>query len=644
MTARSARFALAVACMAVIVSLAASMPTARLLKPGDAAGRFCTPTMRLKGGCGFLGVYGSVLEPLSLRFKMMKLARLMRHRGPDGGGIHIIESKNTAQRHHSIAHERLAIVGVVNDPKDVADVQISDPTGDHSKLHTLTGNQPLFNHKGTKSLSINGEIYNYKDIKKMLKDKTPWKTASDCESVIHLYEEMGHECAKHLDGDFAFAILDEENDEIYAARDPVGVASMYVGYAADGGVWFGSEMKCLLPECDKVEQFPPGHYWSSKTRQFTRYYFPDWNDAAKATAALDLPKLKDDFERAVDKRLMTDVPYGVLLSGGLDSSLVASVVVKMCKAQNRPMPATFSIGLVGSPDLTNARKVAAQLGTDHHEFHFTVQEGIDAVQDVIYHLETYDVTTIRAGTPMFILARKIKALGVKMVISGEGADEEFGGYLYFHKAPSGKELHEECVRKFHDLHKFDCLRANKATMAWGVEARVPFLDKDFLDTAMFLDGKYKMINKGEKTQFIEKWAVREAFNCDGSDGTPYLPQEVLFRQKEQFSDGVGYDWIDGLKEHCARVVDDYMFSIRAERFPHNTPGTKEGYYARMIFEQLFPSKTAAETVPGGPSVACSTAKAVEWDEAWKKAYEAGSMLDQSGRAVDGVHDSATKCF
>ena len=375
---------------------------------------------------------------------------------------------------------------------------------------------------------------------------------------------------------------------------------MYMGWGADGSVWFASEMKCLVTECKKIEQFPPGHYWSHKTKQLVRYYNPKWFGFEAAQQKLNLDLIRTTFVEAISKRLMTDVPYGVLLSGGLDSSPVASRVVKMCDLAGKPRPATFSIGLKGSPDLFNARKVADMLGTEHHEFHFTVQEGIDAVQDVIYHLETYDVTTIRAGTPMFILARKIKAMGVKMVLSGEGADEELGGYLYFHKAPNAQEFHEECVRKLQGLYLYDCLRANKATMAWGLEARVPFLDKDFLDVVMNLDASFKMIKKGEKEQFIEKWVMREAFNKPDSKGEVYLPKEVLFRQKEQFSDGVGYDWIDGLKAHANRVVDDTMFAFREHRFPYNTPGTKEAYFARSIFESFYPNETCIKTVPGSP--------------------------------------------
>lgn len=595
--------------------------------------------LNLRGGCGFLGVYGSVLDPIALRMKTLKLQRLIRHRGPDGSGIHVIKAKEEG-RSHAVAHERLAIVGVMDDPQLKSEMK----SDQHPHLHTLSGNQPLYSFDGTKSLSVNGEIYNYKALQKLVKSKEPFRTASDCEVIVHLYDEIGEGVAEMLDGDFAFVIMDEKNSEIYAARDPMGVNSMYIGWGGDGSVWFSSEMKCLLNDCTRVEQFPPGNYWSSKTRSFTQYYKPAWVSVASAQHKLDFAVMRNKFIEAIDKRLMTDVPYGVLLSGGLDSSLVASCVVKMCDRAGKPRPATFSIGLKGSPDLINARKVADYLGTEHHEFHFTVQEGIDAIQDVVYHLETYDVTTIRAGTPLFILSRKIKAMGVKMVLSGEGADESLAGYLYFHKAPNGRELHEECVRKMFDLYKYDCLRANKATMAWGLEARVPFLDKDFMEVSMGLNPESKLIHKGQKEQFIEKWALRAAFDTVDEDGKPYLPKEVLWRQKEQFSDGVGYAWIDGLKEHANKVVDDYLFSIRAERFPYNTPSTKEAYYGRMLFEQHFPQSPAAGTVPGGPSVACSTAKAIEWDEAWKAAAAAGSMLDQSGRAVAGVHDSATKVF
>eukprot|EP00802_Teleaulax_amphioxeia_P000911 Tamp_00912.p1 GENE.Tamp_00912~~Tamp_00912.p1 ORF type:complete len:630 (+),score=163.58 Tamp_00912:330-2219(+) len=602
------------------------------------SGRRCTPAMRLKGGCGFLSVYGSTMDHHALRMKILQLSRTIRHRGPDGSGIHMVplEKNKEDSRISALGHERLAIVGVMDDPQSKGGMN-------DAKLHSLSGNQPLYSHDRSIALAINGEIYNHEALKPTLKDKTSFRTRSDCEVVVHMYKEVGEDVASLLDGDFAFALAGEKG-EFYAARDPIGVASMYMGWGADGSVWFASEMKALVHDCKKIEQFPPGHYWSHKTKQLHRYYNPTWFDVSAATQALNMQAVRDAFIAAIDKRLMTDVPYGVLLSGGLDSSLVASLVVKMCDKAGKPRPATFSIGLHNSPDLKNARAVANMLGTEHHEFHFTVQEGIDAVQDVIYHLETYDVTTIRAGTPMFILSRKIKAMGVKMVLSGEGADEELGGYLYFHKAPNPKEFHEECVRKIQDLYKYDCLRANKATMAWGLEARVPFLDKAFMDVVMHIDAKHKMITKGAKEGFIEKWLLREAFNHKDENGEIFLPQEVLFRQKEQFSDGVGYDWIDGLKAHANTVVDDTMFAFREHRFPYNTPQSKEAYYVRSIFENFYPQQTCIETVSGGFSVACSTAKAVEWDEEWKAAALAGSSGDQSGRAVKGVHDSATKCF
>jgi len=452
------------------LSSAAAPWGARLLQPKALKG--CSDSMRLKGGCGFLAVYGSSLSEDDLRMKVLQLQRLIRHRGPDGSGIHIapVSKGDEAGRYSALGHERLAIVGAMDDPQERKEAMMP---GQHDRLHTLSGNQPLYNHDRSLALAVNGEIYNHKKLKEELKDPKPFRTKSDCEVIIHLYEELGEDTAAHLDGDFAFAISGDKG-EFYAARDPIGVDSMYMGWGDDGAVWFASEMKCLINDCKRIEQFPPGHYWSHKTRQLTPYWTPKWFDVAHAQESLNLQAVRDAFVDSVDKRLMTDVPYGVLLSGGLDSSLVASCVVKMCDKAGRPRPATFSIGLKGAPDLSNARKVAEMIGTEHHEFHFTVEEGIDAVQDVIYHLETYDVTTIRAGTPMFLLARKIKAMGVKMVLSGEGADEELGGYLYFHKAPNAQEFHEECVRKIQALYNFDCLRANKATMAWGLEARVPY--------------------------------------------------------------------------------------------------------------------------------------------------------------------------
>uniref|UniRef100_A0A7S2E451 asparagine synthase (glutamine-hydrolyzing) n=1 Tax=Haptolina brevifila TaxID=156173 RepID=A0A7S2E451_9EUKA len=569
--------------------------------------------------CGILAVYKSKMSPSKLRLQTLTLQRLVRHRGPDGSGIHVISSED--ETHSSLAHERLAIV---------------DP---------LSGNQPLFSHDRKRSLAVNGEIYNHKQLRTELADQTPFRTESDCEVIVHLYDEVGVDVASKLDGDFAFCILDETTGELYAARDPIGVNSLYMGTGLDGSTWFSSEAKPLVAAgCLDVSVFPPGCYWTSKTGELVEYYKPDWRDVSAAVTPLDLQLVRDTFTRAVEKRLMTDVPYGVLLSGGLDSSLVASVVTRLQRkrflefgnpADLQPLK-SYSIGLEGSPDLENAQKVAESIGTEHYGFTFTVQEGIDAVSDVIYHLETYDITTIRAGTPMFLLARKIKAMGVKMVLSGEGADETLAGYLYFHKAPDSTELHEECVRKVGDLHKYDCLRANKATMAHGLEARVPFLDKDMLDVTMRTDPEYKMYRKGAETQFIEKWLLRAAFDTPEQ---PYLPSSVLWRQKEQFSDGVGYSWIDGIKEHADKVVSDEDMATAAIRFAYNTPSTKEGAYYRTIFHSHFPNNNYGngieETVPGGPSIACSTAKAIEWDEAWSDP----SRQDQSGRMVD-THDSS----
>jgi len=568
--------------------------------------------------CGILAICDSKVPASDLRLKTLTLQRLIRHRGPDGSGIHISELPNGHST--ALAHERLAIV---------------DP---------LSGNQPLYSHDRSKILTVNGEIYNHLEIKKGLKDQTPFRTASDCEVIVHLYDEVGVEAASKLDGDFAFVIVDEKTGEVYAARDPTGVNSMYIGRGTDGSVWFASEVKPLVAgNCISIETFPPGHYYTSKTGELTRYYNPKWRDVAAAKAPLDLPLLRDTFIKAVDKRLMSDVPYGVFLSGGLDSSLVASVITRVRRRRflERGNPddltplKSFSIGLEGSPDLAAAQKVSEFIGTEHYGFQFTVQEGLDAVSDVIYHLETYDITTIRAGTPMFLLSRKVKAMGIKMVMSGEGADETLAGYLYFHKAPNGTELHEECVRKVDALYQFDCLRANKATMSHGLEVRVPFLDKDMLDACMYLNPDFKLRKAGGKTQFVEKWALRAAF--DDADA-PWLPPEVLWRQKEQFSDGVGYDWIDGLKAHAGEVISDGDMETASIRFPYNTPLTKEGLYIRQIFHSHFPNNqygTGVErTVPGGPSVACSTAKAIEWDASWSDP----TRQDQSGRFVD-THDS-----
>jgi len=599
------------------------------LMPARPAVRACDPEM-----CGILAVSGARDRTVdSLKLQTLTLQRLVRHRGPDGSGIHVIDNGDGTTS--AIAHERLAIM---------------DP---------LSGNQPLFSQDRTLSLAVNGEIYNYKELREQVGDESRFRTGSDCEPIVHLYEQVGDEVASYLDGDFAFVVMNEKDGSLYAARDPMGVNSLYWGTGLDGATWFASEAKPLVAaNCIDVEMFPPGHYYSStandqrkagRAGKLVRYYNPKWYDVSGATGPIDLPKLRDTFMAAVEKRMMADVPYGVLLSGGLDSSLVASVICRLKRKrfltsgdpQDLDPVKSFSIGLEGSPDLAAALDVSKFIGTEHYGFTFTVEEGINAISDVIYHLETYDVTTIRAGTPMFLLARKIKAMGIKMVMSGEGADEALAGYLYFHKAPNGTELHEECVRKLGALYQYDCLRANKATMAHGLEARVPFLDKDMLDAMMEIDGKHKMINKGAATGNIEKWLMRAAFDVDAKEAeTPFLPQSVLWRQKEQFSDGVGYSWIDGLKEHAERVIGDLEMETMESRFPFNTPATKEAAYFRTIFHSHFPNNNYGngieKTIPGGPSVACSTAKAIEWDASFSNP----DNQDQSGRMVD-VHDDAT---
>ncbi|KAK9734677.1 hypothetical protein RND81_04G156400 [Saponaria officinalis] len=526
----------------------------------------------------------------------------LKHRGPDWSGIY---------QHGDcyLSHQRLAII---------------DPA---------SGDQPLYDENQTIVVTVNGEIYNHEELRKSL-PKHKFKTGSDCEVIAHLYEEHGQNFIDMLDGVFSFVLLDTRDNSFIAARDAIGITSLYIGWGLDGSVWISSEMKGLHDECEHFECFPPGHLYSSKTGSLRRWYNPPWfSEAIPSTPYVPLI-LRQAFENAVTKRLMSDVPFGVLLSGGLDSSLVASITARHLAETTvaRTWGAqlhSFCVGLEGSPDLKAAKEVADTLGTIHHEFHFTVQEGIDALDDVIYHIETYDVTTVRASTPMFLMSRKIKSLGVKMVLSGEGADEIFGGYLYFHKAPTKEDFHIETCHKIKALHMYDCLRANKATSAWGLEARVPFLDKEFINIAMSIDPEWKMIKPEEGR--IEKWILRRAFD---DEECPYLPKHILYRQKEQFSDGVGYSWIDGLKSHAEQQVTDKMMEKAAHIFPHNTPTTKEAYYYRMVFEKFFPQNSAKLTVPGGPSVACSTAKAVEWDQAWLK------NLDPSGRAAFGVHNSA----
>jgi len=567
--------------------------------------------------CGILAILGSTLPPSELRQRALELSARLRHRGPDWNGICVQTYKQQDRQFVNVlAHERLAIVGLDS------------------------GAQPLYNDSKTSALTVNGEIYNHKVLRTKLKKEHTFRTHSDCEVIVHLYEDFGDEFVDLLDGKFSFVVstVNENSSSFLAARDPIGVTSLYIGYGRDGSFWFASELKALKDDCERVEEFPPGHYWSSKNGEFRRYYNPAWISEQIPTGKLSLELLAQSLERAVVKRLMTDVPYGVLLSGGLDSSLIAAIAARhaaMRVEQNEQSAAwwprlhSFSIGLEGSPDLKAAKQVADFLGTVHHEFTFTVEEGIDALSDVIYHIETYDITSIRASTPMYFLARRIKAMGVKMVLSGEGSDEIFGGYLYFHKAPSPEKFHVELCHKLKLLSKYDCLRANKSTAAWGVEARCPFLDREFLDVALAIDPSEKMIRNGR----IEKYILRKAFD---NKEKPWLPESILWRQKEQFSDGVGYSWIDSLKLHAEREVTDEQLKNAQHRFPINTPMTKEGYLYRSLFHKRFPSESAAKTVPGGPTVACSTPAAIEWDLAWK------NNLDPSGRAALGVHENALK--
>ena len=558
--------------------------------------------------CGIVCVYGDI-NPQVLRGTILQQARKLRHRGPDWSGLHV-------HPHCMLAHERLAIV---------------DPS---------SGKQPLVHTSAPIALAANGEIYNHQVLRTQLQGYV-FQTHSDCEVILPLYEQKGKDMVGALDGCFAFVISDARSNQVYAARDHMGIVPLYYGYDIEGKIWFASEMKALIDVVRTVHVFPPGHYYTSETDSFVQWYTPQWHSEIVPTKSFDAERLCEVFSKAVQKRMMSDVPWGVLLSGGLDSSLVASIATRF--AQNRvetdgkdkawwPRVHSFCIGLKGSPDLVAAKKVAEQLGTVHHEFIFTFQEGVDAISDVIYHLETYDVTTIRASTPMYLMSRMIKAMGIKMVLSGEGADEIFGGYLYFHKAPNAQEFHHETVRKLKSLHLYDCLRANKSTAAWGVEVRVPFLDKDVLEEAMGFDPTEKMSSSHPLGQRMEKHILRQSFDTPED---PYLPKEILWRQKEQFSDGVGYSWIDGLKAHAEAQVSDVEMSNAHHRFPFNTPTTKEGYYFRSIFASHFPSDSAAETVPGGPSVACSTPTAILWDEAFSK------MTDPSGRAV-GVHAAAYK--
>lgn len=582
--------------------------------------------------CGFVGAFdlNSGAKPIDeglkeeLRAQVLDMSKKIRHRGPDWSGVYTGDNA-------ILSHERLSIV---------------DP---------LSGKQPLVSDDGKIILAANGEIYNHKEIRKEFEGKYNFQTGSDCEAIIPLYKKFRESgdftlMIEKLSGIFAFALYDSENDVYLVARDEIGVIPLYQGWDKAGRFYVASELKALEGECQTIEEFPNGHYFYSKDEKPVRWYKREWEnfDAVKNNPrATDdkgeiinpsvIEKVRNGLESAVKQQLMSDVPYGVLLSGGLDSSIIAAITQKFSKKRIEsdskeaawwPQLHSFAIGLEGSPDLIAAQKAADYIGTVHHEVHFTIQEALDALPDVIYHIETYDITTVRASTPMYLLARVIKSMGIKMVLSGEGSDELFGGYLYFHKAPDAKEFHEELVRKMSKLHLYDCLRANKSLMAWGVEGRVPFLDKEFIDIAMSLNPSDKMnIRLSDGKQRMEKWILRKAFE-------DMLPEEICWRQKEQFSDGVGYNWIDTLKKMTEEKVSDAEFARRENRFPVNPPKTKEEYYYREIYSKLFPSDSAAKVVPHEAGVACSTAKALEWDAAWK------NMDEPSGRAIAGVHDKA----
>jgi len=552
--------------------------------------------------CGIVCAFDLKEKAEVLRPQLLEMSKKIRHRGPDWSGIYSNEKA-------IMAHERLAIV---------------DPA---------SGKQPLFSEDKKLVLAANGEIYNHQELRSQFDGTYNFQTDSDCEVILALYKEKGVDFIDEMNGIFGFAIYDVEKDEYFVARDHMGIIPLYIGWDANGTFYVASELKALEGVCTKIELFPPGHYMSSKDGEFVRWYNRDWTefDAVKENQT-SIDELHDALEAAVHRQLMSDVPYGVLLSGGLDSSVTSALAKKYAEKRVEsgdtqeawwPRLHSFSVGLEGSPDLAAAQIVADHIGTVHHEIKFTIQEGLDAIKDVVYNLETYDVTTIRASTPMYLMARVIKSMGVKMVLSGEGADELFGGYLYFHKAPNAEEFHKETVRKLEKLHMYDCLRANKSLAAWGIEGRVPFLDKEFMDVAMRINPEDKMIN-GER---MEKWVIRKAFE-------QYLPESVAWRQKEQFSDGVGYSWIDTLKEVVDEKISDEQLANAKYKFPIQTPTSKEEFYYRSIFASHFPSDTAALCVPQEASVACSTKIALEWDESFK------NMNDPSGRAVANVHEEA----
>ena len=552
--------------------------------------------------CGILAILDIASNTPQLRKLALDLVKKIRHRGPDWSGVF-------SSPHAILAHERLAIVDV------------------------MSGSQPLIDATNGNALAVNGEIYNHKDLRQQLKHEHAFQTESDCEVILYLYKEKGADFLKDLSGIFAFVLYDSIKKTYLISRDHLGIVPLYMGWDDEGRLYVASELKAIVDVCRRIEEFPPGHYFCGTDKEFHAYYTPSWRNNIP-TMPFSAPVLREALEAAVHKQLMCDVPYGVLLSGGLDSSLIAAIATKFSALRVEsegskpawwPRLHSFSVGLADSPDLAAARKVSDFIGSEHHEIRFTVQEGLDAISDVIYHLETFDITTIRAATPMYLMARKIRAMGIKMILSGEGADEIFGGYLYFHKAPNAVEFHQELVRKLDALHSYDCLRANKAMAAWGIEARVPFLDKEFLETAMNVEPQAKMCGGGK----IEKSILREAF-------AGYLPEEILKRQKEQFSDGVGYAWIDSLKAHAAAEISDTLFANAKHKFPQKTPLTKEGYWYRSLFEGHFKNPATIALVPDGPTVACSSATAFRWDAAF------ANMADPSGRAVSDVHAQSAK--
>tara|TARA_Y100000739_G_scaffold67554_1_gene56560 strand:- start:1513 stop:3180 length:1668 start_codon:yes stop_codon:yes gene_type:complete len=549
--------------------------------------------------CGIVCAFNLKDTSDSIRPNILKMVKKVRHRGPDWSGIY--SSKNAV-----MAHERLAVV---------------DPT---------SGKQPILSDDNTKAIAVNGEIYNHLELRDNFAKDYKFKTDSDCEIILALYKKNKYDFLNQLNGIFAFALYDSDNDTYFIARDHMGIIPLYIGWDEKGTLYVASELKSLEGVCSKIELFPPGHYLESNKEDYVKWYNPEWvkfNNVSDAKTSIS--ELHDSLSSAVKRQLMSDVPYGVLLSGGLDSSITSALAKRFSSKRIEsgdtqdawwPQLHSFSVGLEGSPDLKAAKVVSDHIGTIHHEIIFTIQEGIDALRDVIYHLETYDITTVRASTPMYLMARAIKSLGIKMVLSGEGADELFGGYLYFHKAPSAEEFHNETVRKLNKLHQYDCLRANKALAAWGIEGRVPFLDKEFIEVAMNINPKDKMINKDR----IEKWVIRKAFE-------DYLPDEVLWRQKEQFSDGVGYSWIDSLKDLVSKEITDEEMELASKKYPINPPQNKEEYYYRRIFEEHFPSDAAAKSVPSVPSVACSSPEALKWDKSFQ------NQNDPSGRAISNVH-------